>query len=270
MDEAVHFPIGTNMDSYVVQKRLSMAVYGDVVLACAAANNPVAIKRLDVNATLGHVSFQRARVPTTKDFERELEVYEYLGRAGGHGNIVQFIETFEHFGYYHLVLEHCADGSLVDKTLSAQQLLLLFTQLLDAISFLHAHGIAHGDIAPSNVLCHGQATYKLCDFGSAIVLANCTSDEAAAHRLRDLQALGSLVAAYLQGAAFTNGLESRRKRRGSAPAPLVLSQLLEFIRVAPQLSAMELLVQWQRSCSSVHESSVCRPLKTRRVFIDAL
>ncbi|KDO29944.1 serine/threonine protein kinase [Saprolegnia parasitica CBS 223.65] len=236
------------MDSYVVQKRLSMAVYGDVVLACAAADNPVAIKRLDVGATLGHVSFQRARVPTTKDFERELEVYQYLGRAGGHGNIVQFVETFEHFGYHHLVLEHCADGSLVNKTLSAQQLLSLFTQLLDAICFLHAHGIAHGDIAPSNVLlCHGQATYKLCDFGSAIVLANCTSDEAAAHRLRDLQALGSLRA-----------------------GPRVLSQLLEFIRVAPQLSAVELLVQWQRSCSSVHESSVCRPLKTRRVFIDAL
>ncbi|OQR98650.1 hypothetical protein ACHHYP_08214 [Achlya hypogyna] len=258
------------MDSYVVQKRLSMAFYGDVVLALTDAG-VVAIKRMDVAATMGHVSFQQHRAPTTKDFDRELEVYEYLSRAGGHRNIVSFVETFEHFGYHHLVLEHCGGGSLASAALPISQVGLLFTQLLDAICFLHSHGIAHGDIAASNVLMAG-ATFKLCDFGSAIVLANCTDDEAARHRLRDLHALGHLLAHTLEHATDNEAGDASLRQKRPAGTPPVLAQLIEFIRMAPRLTAMELLVRWQRCCSGHHavDSRVHRTTNARRVFVDAL
>eukprot|EP01062_Namystynia_karyoxenos_P032936 TRINITY_DN24259_c0_g1_i1.p1 TRINITY_DN24259_c0_g1~~TRINITY_DN24259_c0_g1_i1.p1 ORF type:complete len:464 (+),score=37.43 TRINITY_DN24259_c0_g1_i1:147-1394(+) len=48
--------------------------------------------------------------------------------------------------------------------------LLLLRQLCSALSHLHARGVLHRDLKPENILLDGAGSYKLVDFGSAIML----------------------------------------------------------------------------------------------------
>ena len=53
---------------------------------------------------------------------------------------------------------------------SAQEALSYATQIAKALQHAHAHGIVHRDIKTANILIVKEGSYKMCDFGSSVLL----------------------------------------------------------------------------------------------------
>jgi serine/threonine protein kinase len=87
-----------------------------------------------------------------------------------HVNIVKLYDTFEDDCFRYLVLEHCSEGTLKDKIANGGLLCIrefrdIAVQLLDALIYCHAAGIAHLDIKPENIFFHSDGRVRLGDFG---------------------------------------------------------------------------------------------------------
>jgi serine/threonine-protein kinase len=93
-----------------------------------------------------------------------------LLKAAGDGGVIGLRGTFaEPPG---IVLEYAAGGSLADRlritgALPAAQAVCIVSRLADALSRLHARGIVHRDVKPSNVLFTARGGVRLADFGVA-------------------------------------------------------------------------------------------------------
>ena len=71
-----------------------------------------------------------------------------------------------------IVLEYAAGGSLADRlrisgALPAAEAVRIISRLADTLSRLHARGIVHRDVKPSNVLFTARGELRLADFGVA-------------------------------------------------------------------------------------------------------
>lgn len=80
-----------------------------------------------------------------------------------------------------LVMEY-VDGVSLDQFVSAgnpskQARLLLFRQVCQAVRYLHASLVAHGDLKPSNILVNTAGEVKLLDFGAAKLLAGDAAEQ---------------------------------------------------------------------------------------------
>lgn len=71
-----------------------------------------------------------------------------------------------------IVLEYASGGSLADRlrisgALPPAEAVRIVSQLADALAHLHARGIVHRDVKPSNVLFTARGELRLADFGVA-------------------------------------------------------------------------------------------------------
>lgn len=107
--------------------------------------------------------------------QRELEIHSKLPR---HPHIVPCYEVFSGTKRSHLVLGLCRGGTLLDSVCSGTRSLgepaaaRIARQVLEAIRFLHLHGVVHRDLKLENLLLVAEATeddfrVQLSDFGSA-------------------------------------------------------------------------------------------------------
>ncbi|EDQ90502.1 uncharacterized protein MONBRDRAFT_15891 [Monosiga brevicollis MX1] len=93
-----------------------------------------------------------------------------------HEHIVRLIDFGEDDDHIALVLEYAGGGSLthylqnLKRPLTEPEGRLFIVQLLDALEYLHRHGIAHRDLSPSNILLTTDLQVKLADFGMAKVV----------------------------------------------------------------------------------------------------
>lgn len=130
----------------------------------------VAIKILDPKT---------ATQPTMlKQFKQEGRIIKRLE----HPNIVSFVDQGKEAGFYYLVMEYVKGLSLdsfplghsmtklgVKQTLpSMEEYLTVFIGCMDALSYVHNHGLVHCDIKPQNIILRGNE-YSPCliDFGIA-------------------------------------------------------------------------------------------------------
>jgi serine/threonine-protein kinase len=102
-------------------------------------------------------------------FQRETAILRTLT----HPHIVAFHEAGETTGVLYFVMEYIdgpSAGTLVkqDGPFTAERVVTVGCQLLDALAHAHQQGFVHRDVKPSNVLLtrqQGQEIVKLADFG---------------------------------------------------------------------------------------------------------
>ena len=128
---------------------------------------------------------RRQRMPFVDVFAREARNLRALGE---HRNVVRLFEYIcaPDIDKVYLVLEYVGGGPCLGAwdpgtatfeggALHATEAHCVFTNLLEGLSHMHAHAMAHGDIKPENILCatmpasmgRGRARYVICDLGSA-------------------------------------------------------------------------------------------------------
>lgn len=111
-------------------------------------------------------SREQSHVLATR-LRREAEALALLS----HPNILTVYEMGELDGYPYLVLEylygHPLRQHLDMRSLPMEEALGMLEQLASAIDAVHAQGILHRDIRPSNVTILHDGTVKLVDFGQA-------------------------------------------------------------------------------------------------------
>jgi len=105
---------------------------------------------------------------------REIDLFH---RCEGHKNIIKMFEYYEEPDKFYLVFEKVSGGQLFDhiqkrKIFTEKQAADVTSDVVSALQFLHAKGIAHRDLKPENILCVYEdkvTPVKLCDFdlGSA-------------------------------------------------------------------------------------------------------
>lgn len=99
---------------------------------------------------------------------QEIEILKNID----HPNIIKFYETYQDGECYHIVMEYCSGGDLLDrlekKVYTEDETRAILRMVLSAIKHLHEKGIAHRDIKLENFLFADKSPdseIKLIDFG---------------------------------------------------------------------------------------------------------
>lgn len=124
-----------------------------------STGGPVAIKEVrDVQADS----------PAWRNARRELDA---MLRVKGHAYVVNVEEIIETERGPSIVMEFVSGGSLHDRfitgRLSPGELVLVGSQVSQALAAAHAAGVVHRDLKPHNLLVGQFGQVKVCDFGIA-------------------------------------------------------------------------------------------------------
>ena len=152
---------GTRLGRYDIRAPLGAGGMGEVYLAeDTSLHRKVAIKFL--SSETAHDDHARKRLlreaqsAATLDHPNICAIYE-VGEADGH-----------HFIVMQLVEGETLAARLAGRPLDLRESLSLATQIADALSAAHAHGVLHRDIKPQNIMITPRGQAKLMDFGLAI------------------------------------------------------------------------------------------------------
>ncbi|CAN7134328.1 unnamed protein product, partial [Brassica rapa subsp. narinosa] len=85
---------------------------------------------------------------------REVEIMQHLS---GHPLVVTLHAVYEESDCFHLVMELCSGGRLVDQMVkcSEKRAANVFKELMLVISYCHEMGVVHRDVKPENILLTG-------------------------------------------------------------------------------------------------------------------
>ncbi|RAL47051.1 hypothetical protein DM860_017092 [Cuscuta australis] len=105
---------------------------------------------------------------------REVEIMQHLS---GHHGVVMLEAVYEEEDRFHLVMELCGGGRLIDDMAkvgpySEQRAANIFKDLMMVVKYCHDMGVVHRDIKPENILLTTSGKIKLADFGLAMRIAN--------------------------------------------------------------------------------------------------
>jgi len=119
-----------------------------------------------------------------KRFQQEARIIARLE----HPHILPVFDYGESDGVAYFVMRYLEAGTLKDRMVARRPLPLneidrIFTQLTDALSYAHSHGVVHRDLKPANALVDSQGNLFLTDFGIAKLL------ESASPRLTQTDAI---------------------------------------------------------------------------------
>ena len=98
-----------------------------------------------------------------------------------HQNLVRFFEFHQDENYVHFVMEFLGGGDLISYLFSDKKGILeekeaafIMKQLLQAVEYLHLHGICHRDLKPENFIFSNESKthIKIIDFGLSKEFSN--------------------------------------------------------------------------------------------------
>ncbi|XP_014502385.1 serine/threonine-protein kinase PEPKR2 [Vigna radiata var. radiata] len=101
---------------------------------------------------------------------REVEIMQHLS---GHSGVVTLQAVYEEADCFHLVMELCSGGRLIDQMVkdgpySEQKAANVLKEVMLVINYCHDMGVVHRDIKPENILLTASGKIKLADFGLAM------------------------------------------------------------------------------------------------------
>ncbi|XP_051132844.1 serine/threonine-protein kinase PEPKR2-like [Andrographis paniculata] len=101
---------------------------------------------------------------------REVEIMQHLS---GHPGVVTLKAVYEDAESFHLVMELCSGGRLLDQMAREgpyleQRAANIIKELMLAVRYCHEMGVVHRDIKPENILLTASGQMKLADFGLAV------------------------------------------------------------------------------------------------------
>ncbi len=120
---------------------------------------------------------------TDRSFVERFNLEARLVASLSHPNIVTVHDASEQSGHLYIVMQLVNGGTFkqrldqlqrVGKMIDTTEVVSIFVQLADALSYAHAQGVIHRDIKPVNVLLDRSGRPILSDFGIAKVLASTT------------------------------------------------------------------------------------------------
>ena len=117
-----------------------------------------------------HVAIKVQRRKYAADALNEIAIHRRIDRAQpGSRYIVRLLETFFHDGHVCQVHElHGREAGTFTEPLPIDDVKRLTRQLLEALTLLHADGLAHTDVKPRNILwCAQKQEARLIDLGNA-------------------------------------------------------------------------------------------------------
>ncbi|XVF64854.1 hypothetical protein PTKIN_Ptkin09bG0199900 [Pterospermum kingtungense] len=104
---------------------------------------------------------------------REVEIMQHLS---GHPGVVTLQAVYEEPDCFHLVMELCSGGRLIDQMAegqySEQRAANIFKDVMLVSKYCHEMGVVHRDIKPENILLTTSGKIKLADFGLAMRISN--------------------------------------------------------------------------------------------------
>eukprot|EP01119_Soliformovum_irregulare_P025064 TRINITY_DN9167_c0_g1_i1.p1 TRINITY_DN9167_c0_g1~~TRINITY_DN9167_c0_g1_i1.p1 ORF type:complete len:302 (-),score=46.68 TRINITY_DN9167_c0_g1_i1:105-947(-) len=104
---------------------------------------------------------------STKFTENEIEI---LRHAKDHPNIIKLVDVYDKPEQLLIVMELIKGGDLYSDLVSnwpfsEEKVVDLFTQILDAVSYLHSMRVTHRDLKLENILIDDRERLKITDFG---------------------------------------------------------------------------------------------------------
>uniref|UniRef100_A0A0E0BUY1 non-specific serine/threonine protein kinase n=1 Tax=Oryza glumipatula TaxID=40148 RepID=A0A0E0BUY1_9ORYZ len=152
------------LGKYELGRMLGRGTFAKVYLARAVAGGEaVAVKVIDKAEVMG----------TAGMAPRVLREVAAMRRLR-HPHVLRLHEVLATRARIYLVMELATGGDLLSRLAALPRRRLpesaarrVFVQLVDALSYCHARGVAHRDVKPQNVLLDGDGNLKVSDFGLA-------------------------------------------------------------------------------------------------------
>ena len=155
------------LEQYSILKQIGSGTFGKVIL-------------VKENRTDETYALKQVRVTLLDKAQRDQTLTEVkvLARMR-HPNIIRYKDAFVEDGILHICMEYALFGDLHNiikarrgELFSEHQLIIWFTQIVQALHYMHQRRILHRDLKTQNIFLDSHGVIKLGDFGIARILNN--------------------------------------------------------------------------------------------------
>ena len=150
---------------YEIKSTLGVGSFGECrECVCRSSGKVYAVKITKSSKESGFWSSRQI-------FEREVETLRSLL----HSNVVRLVDFGCDDDQHYIVTDICPGGELFHKILECKRIpvnesVVLFSQVMRAIAYVHSQGIVHRDIKAENFLFASDGSLQLIDFGLSVRL----------------------------------------------------------------------------------------------------
>ncbi|KAG9304946.1 hypothetical protein G9A89_003115 [Geosiphon pyriformis] len=159
---------------WTIVRRLGKGQFAEVKLAVPYGEDPN-----DLQTKKAAVKIITKAALTHDKLRANLKSEIAILRSMTHPSITDVYEVFDEEEFIYIVMEYVPDKEFFDfisenRLLNENQTRKVFSQIFNAVKYLHDQNITHRDLKPENILMANKSTLtiKISDFGLAKILGN--------------------------------------------------------------------------------------------------